>query len=199
MKIKNSRRDFFRILAVILCFCLGAGICSLSRLTLVSFSTTAVCFAVGALVSGGLLWKCRLWTWLTGSSAFLPNYLCHSVCTGIFVTALFYVCNYCFSDDEAGHIEKTVVENKYYKVRHRTRRVSRGRYTQGEAYNVYYLKVRFGDGSFRDFETEHAKYARLHKGDTMELFISGGLFGYPVVKYNKVTKYTRVSSYRQSH
>ncbi len=70
---------------------------------------------------------------------------------GIGRSALFYVCNYCFSDDEAGHIEKTVVENKYYKVRHRTRRVSRGRYTQGEAYNVYYLKVRFGDGSFRDF------------------------------------------------
>lgn len=199
MKIKNSRRDFFIILIVVFCFCLAAGIYSLSRLTLISFTVTVVYFAVAAFASGIVMWRCRLWTWLTGSSAFLPNYLCHSVCTGIFVIALFYICNYCFSDDEAGHIEKTVVENKYYKVRHKTRRVSRGRYTRGEAYSVYYLKVRFSEGSFTDLQVKYEKYARLYKGDTVELFISEGFFGYPVVKYSKIDKYTRVSSYRQSH
>ena len=199
MKIKSNRRNFFIILTIILCTSIAASAYSLSKHTLVNFRTTAACFATAALVSGMVMWKFRLWTWITGSSKFLPNYLCHSACTGILVTALFYICNYCYADDTAGHIEKTVVEKKYYKVRHKTRRVSRGRYTRGEAYNVYYMKVRFADGSVKELETEHKKYSRLHEGDTIELFISEGLFGFPVVKYSKVARYTYGSSYRQSH
>lgn len=198
MTIKNDRRIYF-ILTMILCVCLGAGICTLSQYTLASFGTIAACFAATALISGTVLWKSRLWIRLTGTQAFLPNYLCHSVCTGILGTALFYIGNYGLADDAAGHLEKAVVEETYYKVRHKTRRVSRGRYARGDAYNVYYMKASFGDGSVKDFEVERKKYVRLHKGDTVELFISKGFFGFPVVKYNKLTKYTYGSRYRETH
>lgn len=99
------------------------------------------------------------------------------------------VCNYAFADDE--RIEKAVVEKKYYKVHHKTRRVSRKRFTQGEPYNVYYMRVRLGNGETEEVKIDCNKYNRLHKGDTVTLSVSDGLFGIQVIKYDHAVKHKR--------
>ena len=78
---------------------------------------------------------------------------------------------------------------EFHKVRHKSRRVGRNRYVQGEAYNVYYIKVRFGNDLLKELQVERNRYTRLHKGDTLSLFVSEGALGIPVLKYNRVSKY----------
>lgn len=182
MKIKSNYRHIAITATSILCMCLFSGAYSLSQYTLICFSTPIICFATIALFSGLVMWKWRGWGWLTGSTNFLSNYLCHFVCVEILCLALFYICNYAFSDDVHKHAEKTIVEDKYYKVRHKTRRVSRNRYARGEAYNVYYMKVRFDNGFVKELGITRNRYSRLHKGDTVSLSVSNGFFGIPVVK-----------------
>jgi len=109
---------------------------------------------------------------------------------------LFYICNYTFANDEEGSIRKTIVEEKYKKVHHKSRRIGRNRYTQGEAYNVYYMKVKFGNEYIKELQIEQKRYAQLHEGDTVPLFVSKGLFNIFVIKYNHISKYTNESSYR---
>ena len=72
-------------------------------------------------------------------------------------------------------------------MHHKSRRIGRNRYTQGEAYNVYYMK---------ELQIEQKRYTQLHEGDTVPLFVSKGLFNIFVIKYNHISKYTNESSYR---
>ena len=155
-----------------------------------------MCFSVLSLLSGISFYKAKIWIWITGSAQFLPNVLCHFFCTCIICLSLFYICNYTFANDEEGSIRKTIVEEKYKKVHHKSRRIGRNRYTQGEAYNVYYMKVKFGNEYIKELQIEQKRYAQLHEGDTVPLFVSKGLFNIFVIKYNHISKYTNESSYR---
>ncbi len=196
MNIKNNYHKFAVIAIAILLIILSTSIFALSQYTLIAIGKPAVCFALLALLSGILLWKSRLWCWLTNTSSFLPNYLCHTICTGILGLAIFYIGNYAFAQDDTGHMEKTRVEKMYKEVHYKSRRIGRNRYTRGEAYKVYYMKVKFSNGQVKDLQIEPAKYMRLHEGDTISLYVSSGLFGIPVVKYNHVTKYTYGTRYQ---
>ncbi|CAK7061733.1 MAG: hypothetical protein PARBB_02924 [Parabacteroides distasonis] len=196
MIIKDKYRNAFIITVVVLLVGLAVGVYSLSRYTLVHFSVPLVCFATVSLLSGVFLGRARIWGWVTGSARFLPNFLCCSVCMCVLGLSLFYFCNYAFANDEEGGMRDAVVEEKYQKVRHKSRRVGRNRYARGEAYNVYYMKVRFGDGPANELQIEQKRYARIHKGDTIRLFVSEGLFRVPVIKYNHVSTYTKGSRYR---
>lgn len=196
MKMKGNYRNGVIVAVIVLLVCFSVGAYSLSQYTLVDFSTPLTGFALVGLLSGMYLWKARMWVWLTGSAKFAPNYLCHSLCTCVLGLALFYIGNYALADDERGGERNAVVEAKYQKTRHKSRRAGRNRYVQGEAYSVYYMRVRFGDGYSKELQIEQKRYARLHKGDTVSLFVSEGLFRIPVVKFNRVARYTRGSSYR---
>lgn len=196
MKTRGSIRKYAITAVCLSCICLATGAYSLSQYTLAGFFIPSMCAAALSLLSGVVLWKSRIWLWLTRSEKFLPNYLAHSVCIGILGLSLFYICNYAFADDENGETRHGVVEKKFIKVRHKSRRAGRNRYTQGEAYNVYYIKVRFENGMAKELQAEHNRYAGLHEGDTLQLFVSDGLFGIPVIKYNHVAKYINRNSYR---
>lgn len=196
MGIKDNYRNVFIIIVIILFICLVTGIYSLSQYTLVRFCIPFICFVTMSLFASLFLGKAGIWGRVTGSMKYLPNYLCCFVCTCILGLSLFYICNYAFANDEKGEIRNVVVEEKYQKVRHKSRRVGRNRYVRGEAYNVYYMRVRLNDEQIKEFPIEQGKYARLHKGDTIPLFVSKGLLGVPVVKYNRISKYTNGSSYR---
>ncbi|NBH87916.1 MULTISPECIES: hypothetical protein [Bacteroidales] len=196
MIIKDRHRNAFIVTAIIFLIGLAVGVYSLSRYTLVRFSVPLICFATVSLLSGVLLCKARIWGWITGSARFLPNFLCCSVCTCVFCLSVFYICNYAFANDKEGGMRDAVVEEKYQKVRHKSRRVGRNRYTRGEAYNVYYMKVRFVDGPVNELQIEQKRYARIHKGDTIQLFVSEGFFSVPVIKYNHVSMYTKGNRYR---
>lgn len=74
----NCRKS--AIVAVcVLYLILGAGVFSISQYTLVRFEMPLICSMALALISGSVFWKLKIWVWLTGSTKFLPNYLCHSI------------------------------------------------------------------------------------------------------------------------
>lgn len=138
-----------------------------------------VSFALAA-VSGITMW--RLWRGLTHNPRFILNYTCNLIfATGLLLSA-FYGLNFIFADNGTLHAEKAVVERKYYKVRHRTKRVSRRHYAQGEPYNVYYADIRFADGRVKDLSLPRARYSRIHIGDTLRIPVEKGLFNVPVIK-----------------
>ena len=54
-----------------------------------------------------------------------------------------------------------------------------------------------GNGiEIKELQIEQKRYAQLHEGDTVPLFVSKGLFNIFVIKYNHISKYTNESSYR---
>lgn len=135
-----------------------------------------------ALISGIFLFK--LWRNVTCSSKFWINYLFHVVwLTGV-LSGLFLSLNFIYADETTLHEETVVVEKKYYKVRHKTKRISRRVYGQGEAYNVYYIGIRFVDGKTKDITLSFEQYRRLKVGAEIEFPVSDGLFGIRVLKRN---------------
>lgn len=132
-----------------------------------------------ALISGLTLW--RIWAKLTGSEKFWLNYACHVVFSCGLLLCAFYGLNKSFADKETLHCEKVVVERKYYKVRHKTRRVGRRTYANGEPYKVYFLEIRFPDGRTKEMPATTDYYRKIHKGDTISLEMEMGLFRIPVI------------------
>lgn len=198
-KIKNNLRVFCIYLVSAVCLCMLTGTYCLHTYTLSSFLLPVACFVMLAMLSGLFMWKFRFWVWLTGTTSFWSNYLCHGFCVAILVTTLFYGCNYMLAENEEGSTEKAVVEHKYYEVKHRSQRVGRNRYRPGKPYNVYYIKVRFDGGCARDISVSHDRYARLHDGDTVSFFVSRGFFHIPVIKNIGNITSSSDGCYRRSH
>lgn len=135
-----------------------------------------------ALVSGAFLWK--LWRNVTRSFKFWLNYLLHAVVLTGVLSGLFFTLNFCFADETTLHEETVVVASKYYKVRHKSKRISRRVYGQGEAYNEYYVDVRFDDGKTKDITIPFEQYRRIKVGTEIEFPVADGLFGIKVMKRN---------------
>lgn len=183
---KYNSKESLRITAAVflgfVCIFLYAGAFSLAANTLVD---TWIPFAVAAfmaMASGLTLW--RAWRRLTTSGKFLPNYLCHVVGFTALLAGAFFMCNYCFADDKATHEEDAVVERLYSETHHHTKRISRKHYARGEAYQVYYMEVRLGNGRTKDLKIPFKKYRKLHKGDTISLPVTRGLFQVPVILFD---------------
>lgn len=182
MRNKSNYHNLVDFLVIFLSMILAIISYTLSEHTHIEFRIPVGLSASLALLSGAVMWKSRFWIWLTKTSAFLPNYLCHSACTGIFLLSLFYICNFAFADSASRHTEMAVVEQTYYKVRHKTRGVANRRYARREPYNAYYMRVRLESGFVKELMIKQQEYARLHEGDTVPLKVSKGLFGVPVIK-----------------
>lgn len=143
------------------------------------------------LVAGIFMWK--LWSNVTRSLEFWLNYILHTVLLTGILSGLFFTLNFCFADESTLHDERVVVERKYYKVRHKSKRISRRVYGQGEAYNVYYIDVRFANGETKDITLPFDQYRRQKVGKEMDLPVADGLFGIKVLKRNG-RKYQRGAS-----
>lgn len=94
----------------------------------------------------------------------------------------FYGLNYWCADSSTEHIERVEVVRKYYNVRHKTQRINRRVYTTGAPYKVYYIDVEFANGRIKAQSIPFSRYRRVHKGDTINLPMEKGLFGFPVIK-----------------
>ncbi len=174
-----TKQNIMRMAVFIVCIILLAGAVSVSSNTLISAWIPFAGSGAAALLSGTALW--RAWRRLTNSEKILSNYLCHTICTGIVLAAAFYICNYAFANKTKTHNTQVVVEKKYHKVRHHTRRIGRRHYTQGRPYKVYYMTVRFNNGSTKDLSIPLKRYCRIRQGGTISLPVARGLFGVPVI------------------
>ena len=88
-----------------------------------------------------------------------------------------YAVNYFGASDTATHTEKVVVRAKRYATRHRSKRIRRGVYGQGEEYKVYYLDIEFADGTVKQHDVALSRYRRYSKGDSIEVVMSKGALG----------------------
>lgn len=97
-------------------------------------------------------------------------------------TGAFYVVNYIGADDNNSTTTTATVERRYYKTRHRTKRIRRGRYAPtGETYKDHYADLRLEDGHLVTIYLSATQARRLKKGQRLEAHVSPGAFGIPVV------------------
>lgn len=97
-------------------------------------------------------------------------------------TGAFYVVNYIGADDNNSTPTTATVERRYYKTRHRTKRIRRGRYAPtGETYKDHYADLRLEDGHLVTIYLSATQARRLKKGQRLEAHVSPGAFGIPVV------------------
>lgn len=97
-------------------------------------------------------------------------------------TGSLYLINYCGADSEKSKGHPAVVERKYYETRERTRRVRKGRYIPtGETYRVYYADIRLDNGHLVTVPLTGSDITRVLSGQTLNVKVSDGTFGIPVV------------------
>ena len=89
---------------------------------------------------------------------------------------------------------KATVTKKYTKTRHRTRRINRRVYTNGEPYQVYYFELELEDGTTKDIEVNVQKYSRTRYGSKIDVTRRKGLFGIPVIRIEKLGESTENSN-----
>lgn len=155
-------------------------IIGLSSLTMTSPWFPIGASAAFAAITGTVL--ADKWEWLTKTNRFILNYLCHLAAVTILMAAAFYIINYAFADKESIHTVKATVERRYSETRHKTRRLRRNVYVNGEPYKVYYMELRFENGMKKSRSISLAKFNRIRKGDTINVKIAQGAFHIPVIK-----------------
>ena len=174
-------RKFFIGFSALVCFISLAAAVSLSSNTMISpWMPFSIAIFV-AIASSFPFWK--FWQRLTGNSGCLPNSLCHIIVVAIMLPAVFYILNYTCIDTSSIHPEKCIVIKKFYKTRHRTKRVSRHSYTKGEPYNEYYMEVLFENGLSKDLHIDRKSYTRLKPETEICLPVAEGLFHIPVIRH----------------
>lgn len=165
---------------------LYAGAVALTSNTLTDWWIPFTTAGIIAALTGVYCWK--IWRWFTTSGKFMWNYITHMLSfTGI-IAAMFYIGNYALADRSSSQNKTAEVEKVYHKVQYHTKRIRRNRYGRGEAYNVYYMKIRLENGMIKDIKIPYNKYIKTRKGDTVTIPIAKGGFGVPVILYESKTK-----------
>lgn len=169
------------VIAVAAFSILGYGaIATLSGRTLIRlWIPIAAALAIAAIPSA---WLLPAWRWLTGLSNNALCLVCHAVAAVGILAGAAYVCNYAFPDTSTLHEVDATVAARRTEVRHKSKRVSRRVYTQGEPYTVYYIDLRLPGGDAVSLGVQKSRYSRIRVGDTLQLPVERGLLGIPVVR-----------------
>lgn len=179
--MNSGRHSSFKLIVLVLIFIICAGIsAAFNGITLIPFvRPLAVVLALvlpTGFICGGV------WRKLTGCDWRWVNYLCHVLCGGSILLAAFYTLNYCCADKNGTHRETATIVSKYTMTRHKTKRIRRNTYGQGEAYKVYCIDLRFECGVEKRRELKPEKYRKLRVGDILPVSVRRGLFGIDVVE-----------------
>lgn len=132
-------------------------------------------------IYGGIMLH-RHWQWLTKSTTAWINILCGAVATTPLLLLIFYGSNWLGASSDTIHTEQVTVESKYYKQRHRTRRVGRRYVANGEPYKVYYATVAFPDGFKKEVGLTYSRYRTIRKNQQLTVEVTTGLWGVRVLK-----------------
>lgn len=144
------------------------------------FSVSAI-LAIATVAAIG-----KFWRKVTSFKSFWLNCLFHAVIMTGFLSGLFYTLNFCFADEATLHNETVLVDRKYYKVRHKSVRISRKVYRQGEAYKEYFIKVRFNNGRTANIPLSYEQQRRLRVGMNIDIPVVVGLFDVSVIKRREI-------------
>lgn len=127
----------------------------------------------------------KWWKHVTGRSNRIVNTLCHTIAATAIIMLLFLGANYIGRDEARSREEKGIITAKYTKERHRKRRVGRNRYVQGEAYTVYFIRVKLPCGREREREVKVGDWIHYKRGDRLPVRVTPGLLGADINEYVK--------------
>ncbi len=116
----------------------------------------------------------RVWSKLTGTNKFYINFPLHLVAFTVLVSAMILTVNYAAADFDNLPREKVIVNKRLTKTRYHTKRITTRRYTRGEPYKAYYLKLTLADKSLKEIPVRKDIYDNAHEGDTATVAIGRG-------------------------
>lgn len=188
----DVKRSLLLVVVVLIAIVLGGMIVAFQGITIGNvWIIAAGALAIG-LFSSMTLW--RAWAVITGSRKFWVNYAVSVAMDILVLMNIYYGLNYLLTEKESRR-EPAVVERLYSETHHKSRRVGRNRYVQGEPYKVYRTEVRFMSGKKKELSMPFARWRRLHKGDTLHFNVSKGGLGMPVIHRDEVPVDVPSSSY----
>lgn len=138
-----------------------------------------------ATALGTGMWGRRLWQRITGSRNSLLNYALHTVMVSLVICCGLYLANRIWAADDGATVDATVIK-VYSETRHHSRRVGRNRYVRGEAYQVYFATLRFGNGAECDIPLDYSRYRRMHAGEVVGIAVLHGALGYDVLNPSEI-------------
>lgn len=104
------------------------------------------------------------------------------ILTAPILAGTFYCINSAGAAADKATIVPAVVERKYYTTHQRTRRVRKVRYIPtGETYRTYYADIRLDNGHLVTVSITTGKVHKVRVGQHLDMKVSRGTFGIPVV------------------
>lgn len=122
-----------------------------------------------------------LWPAVTGSADRWINIACHVFVMGAMGWFAFLGGNGLGADIGSDYDETVTVTEKITATRNRYHRAGR-RMVRYDTYKVYYLRLEFESGRSKRVPVSLARYNKVREGGQMTLPVSGGRFGFPVVR-----------------
>lgn len=170
--------NLLRILVGLVVLSAGVAGCMLAEATLVSWWVPVCAAFTLTVITYPLHDK---WTFLTGFRNGKVNAACHVLCAGCIFHALFLAGNFCFRDAEHPETVKAEVLGKRSEIQERRRSTGRPhRYTTVRV-RKYYIDIAFENGRRHTLDVSCNYYNKV-KGDTLELMLEKGAFGFPVIR-----------------
>lgn len=170
---------FIRVILILVAIA-GSGILILMTgrtVGTVGWTVVAAAFLVSA-ITGRIMWK--FWRQVTTGRTMWLNWSVHSLFFTVLLSASYFTINYFTATARPLVYERSVVTRVYSEQRHRSRRIGRRRYVQGEPYNVYKAEIESSRGSMT-IDLNLTRYNSLHRGDSLDLPFSSGIFGMQVL------------------
>lgn len=128
----------------------------------------------------------RYWHPVTQTHNYAVNFVVHTVVVAIILGSGIVMVNYFTADFDKAEPENVLVERKFQKTRHRSRRSGRHSYERGEAYQVYYLKLDLPKVGSRELQVSKKTYNKVRSGGKVNILITKGGLGMPVVSPSSI-------------
>lgn len=168
----TTRQTIITIIASLILIALSGIALYIYGHTFVSPILIAGIAAAPALIIAALVFVKSSNRWLAAPISFLCAILC--IASGLLII------NYVGRDKAHSRPQKATIAAKFTEERSRTRRSGRRYVASGETYNVYFITLRFEDGSTKKREIPVREYVKTRIGRKINVNLTKGLLGWPV-------------------
>lgn len=180
MSYRNTIRSIIRWILPGLCLLLcGASYACYERTLVVWWWPLAAALAVALLPAPRTV---DAWRHLTGSEDRLLNFACHLLVVGSCTLFALLGGNYLLADPATTYEEEVLVETRTHDTRQQYRTLRHHRRVPAGKRDLYYLHLRFADGTRKRLQVSRSHYNSTREGGRLVLTLRRGLLGFPVIR-----------------
>lgn len=180
MSYRNTIRSITRWTLLGLCLMLCGGSYASYERTLVVWWWPLIAAAAATLLSAPRI--VDAWRHLTGSEDRPLNFACHLFVVGSCTLFAFLGGNYLLADPATPYEEEVLVEARTHDTRQQYRTLRHHRRVPAGKRDLYYLHLRFADGTRKRLQVSRSHYNRTREGARLVLTLRRGLLGFPVIR-----------------